>query len=170
MVIFLFKKFCTFFAVFSCTICYISSFSTQNENSKLFRPIKEYIAITSTYGYRYALDSYHFHNGTDFAASQDTPIYSTQSGIVTYIGFNNSYGNMIIILHSNGYKSLYGHLSEESVVRLGEYIYPNQIIGYIGPKILSNGKLNGMTTGPHLHFSIFNSEGKVIDSSSYEYI
>jgi murein DD-endopeptidase MepM/ murein hydrolase activator NlpD len=133
-------------------------------------PIKNNNLISSYYGNRQLYGITNFHNGIDIPAIYNTPVYSINSGIVKYIGFDaKGYGNYIIILHSNSIKSLYGHLSENMIVNLGDYVNNGQIISYVGPKTLSNGISNGNTTGPHLHFSVFDDIGNTIDPLNLEY-
>ncbi|MCX8074422.1 MAG: M23 family metallopeptidase [Clostridia bacterium] len=138
-------------------------FSSTNSLFDWYYPVKENKTVSSYFGYRDLLGKTNFHNGIDFPLKEGTSVFASNSGVVVYGGFNTSYGNCIIILHNNGYKSLYGHLSENFVVKNGDYIYAKQLIGFVGPKMLSNNILNGVTTGPHLHFSIFNNLGKHID-------
>ena len=73
-------------------------------------------------------------------------MYAALGGTVTSAGFNNVYGNYIIITHHSGYKTLYGHLSAILVTR-GQYVDTNTRIGRVGS--------TGMSTGPHLHFTVY---------------
>ena len=77
-------------------------------------------------------------------------------------GFSASGGYMVKIEHENNYTSSYCHLSERLYVKNGDYVRSGQKIGTVGPKYLSNGKLNGATTGVHLHFAITHN-GEAID-------
>ena len=64
-------------------------------------------------------------------------------------GWFDIYGNCIILRHSNGYKTLYGHMNAYGKgIKKGVRVKQGQIIGYIGT--------TGMSTGPHLHFTVFN--------------
>ncbi|MDD3304483.1 MAG: M23 family metallopeptidase [Clostridia bacterium] len=119
--------------------------------------------ITSDFGYRDLLGNNNFHNGLDFGASMGSNVYAISSGTVVHAGFLNGYGISIIILHANGYRSLYGHLDEKQVVSLGDHVMQGDTIAFVGPKYLSNGKLNGFTTGPHLHLTIFDSHFHAIN-------
>ena len=75
------------------------------------------------------------------------------SGLVVDIGDQpTGYGKYVIIKHSNGYQSLYGHLNRVTV-RKGEYIYQNEKVGEMGN--------TGRSTGPHLHFSIYKNNTPV---------
>jgi len=116
----------------------------------------DYISISSNYGYRTLYNDYNFHNGIDFFAPFGSKVYSTKDGYIEFASFSNQgYGNTIVIDHGNFVKSLYSHLSENFIVNIGDFVRQGEIIGYVGPKFLSSGILNGNTTGPHLHFSIF---------------
>lgn len=115
--------------------------------------------LSSSYGYR--PDPFtgqrRFHNGIDIANSMGTRIVATMSGRVADIGDRPSgYGKYVIIKHSNGYQSLYAHLSRINV-REGEYIYQNEKIGEMGN--------TGRSTGPHLHFSIYKNNTPVNPST-----
>ena len=145
-------------------------FYSCNSSYDLIFPIHSTFRISSNYGYR-VLGSEHFHNGIDIPCPEETPVYAISSGVVSQIGFSSSYGNYIIITYSNGYKTLYGHMSDNYPFSIGEYVSSSNVVAYVGPKYLSNGKLNGFTTGPHLHFTIYKN-GTTINplSISYKYI
>lgn len=153
-----------FFKKLSIIIIFLSLFSiSYNTNTEKFKFPTEYTTISSKYGNRNIFGSNNFHNGIDFLAPQNSKVYACSSGVIIEITFSTSYGNYILIEHSNGYRSLYGHLSEEKIVNIGDYITRADYIGNVGPKYLSDGKLNGITTGPHLHFTVFNENGDTID-------
>lgn len=87
------------------------------------------------------------HTGTDFAAAQGTPIKAVDAGTVAVSSFQgNGYGNYVIITHSNGYQTLYGHMVSTPSVRAGQTVTAGQEIGRVGS--------TGRSTGPHLHFEI----------------
>ena len=97
------------------------------------------------------------HNGIDIGAPNGTPVYATASGTVVSVGFNNnSYGKWIVIKHTDGYFSLYGHLSAQSVSN-GQSVSRGQNIGKVGS--------TGFATGPHLHFTIYLPNSLRIGSS-----
>lgn len=154
-----FKK--TLLIIFSILTLFLSLFSKTDSLLTSFPT--DYTNISSDYGNRYLFDDYFFHNGIDFLAPQNSKVYSFQSGVIQEIGFSNSYGNYIKILHSNHLISLYGHLDEIFFVHAGDYVSNGEYIGNVGPKYLSNGVLNGITTGPHLHFTIFDMQGNTLN-------
>lgn len=96
------------------------------------------------------------HTGIDFAASIGTPVKSAAGGIVIGTGNTDavktcySYGKWVMIKHENGLSTLYAHLSTISVV-FGDTVGTGDRIGYSGN--------TGYTTGPHLHFGVYASQG-----------
>ncbi|MDD3662403.1 MAG: peptidoglycan DD-metalloendopeptidase family protein [Candidatus Pacebacteria bacterium] len=110
------------------------------------------ILITSLFGSRWGRT----HYGLDFRASVGTSVKSVASGVVEGIGDTDkdcpkaSFGKWIFIRHNNGLSSTYGHLSVISV-KVGQKIQAGEIIGLSGN--------TGYSTGPHLHLSVYASEG-----------
>lgn len=84
------------------------------------------------------------HTGVDMAADSGTNIYASKSGTVVEVGYNSSYGNYVLISHSDC-STMYAHMSSYAVSS-GDYVAQGQIIGYVGS--------TGLSTGPHLHFEI----------------
>jgi murein DD-endopeptidase MepM/ murein hydrolase activator NlpD len=105
------------------------------------------ITVTSPYGKRSIRVNnryYWWHNGVDFRAMANIPVYAASDGRVAAAKYDDSYGYYIALDHGK-FGTLYAHLSrlsaaEENHVRAG------QIIGYTGS--------TGDSTGPHLHFEI----------------
>jgi murein DD-endopeptidase MepM/ murein hydrolase activator NlpD len=85
-----------------------------------------------------------FHQGLDIRSNYQN-IRATKFGRVTYTGWLGKYGNVIIIAHPGGWKSVYGHLSR-IFVRQGQEVRQGQWIGKSGN--------TGYSTGPHLHFEL----------------
>lgn len=154
------------FILFIYSILVIFSLSSANSYSY---PIKDSYIITSYYGHRILFGKDDFHTGVDFAANEGTPVYAVANGVISSIGFTNIGGNYITILHENGYKSYYGHLSTNHLVTASDYVYKGEQISTIGPKYLENGRLNGMTTGCHLHFGMYDKDGKHFDPLSLNF-
>ncbi len=94
-----------------------------------------------------------YHNGIDMACPQGTSIYPTMGGQVTTSGWSNIYGNYVIIQHPNRLKSLYGHMLKRNV-SAGDWVDVNTVIGKVGS--------TGQSTGPHLHFTIYEND-KLVD-------
>ncbi len=98
----------------------------------------------------------HGHNGIDFRASVGTPIFSSADGEVVGSGNTDevrgcySYGKWVLVRHDNGLSTLYAHLSVISV-STGATVSRGGIIGYSGN--------TGYSTGPHLHFTVYATQG-----------
>jgi murein DD-endopeptidase MepM/ murein hydrolase activator NlpD len=95
------------------------------------------------------------HNGVDFRASIGTPVLATLSGTVVATGNTDgggcySYGKWILIRHNNGLSTLYAHLSNIMVTQ-GQAVSTRDIVGLSG--------YTGYATGPHLHMSLFITDG-----------
>lgn len=149
----MFKKYLSILILF---LSFISLFfSPQSTDNNLYFPIKSKKYYISSYFEYRTLGTYHFHNGIDIPLVEGTPIYALSDGIISHTGFISGYGHTIIIKYNNGYKSLYGHCSPNYIVHIGQSVQAKQKIAYVGPKYLSNGKLNGFTTGQHLHFTLY---------------
>ncbi|MBM9548075.1 M23 family metallopeptidase [Leptospira sp. 201903074] len=86
-----------------------------------------------------------FHGGIDLAAEQGSDVFSSMDGEVIFKGKQGGYGNLIIIKHSLGYETRYGHLFDFNI-NLGQKVKKGQKIGEVGQ--------TGRATGPHLHFEI----------------
>lgn len=133
-------------------------FTTRQEiNGDLFvKPLHSYYYLSSYYGYRTSpFDSSKrtFHSGIDMAAYQGTLIYPALAGTVTETGYSAVYGNYVIVAHHSGYKTLYGHMSK-ILARKGQVVNTASQIGRVGS--------TGMSTGPHLHFTVYKN-GKTVN-------
>ncbi len=117
----------------------------------------ENILITSLFGSRWGTT----HYGLDFRASVGTPIKSVYAGTVEGTGDTDkdcpkaSFGKWVFIRHSNGLASTYGHLSVISV-KVGQKVKSGDIIGLSGN--------TGYSTGPHLHLSVYASDGVNVET------
>lgn len=115
--------------------------------------------VTSPFGQRYSPfnTEWSFHSGVDIASSLYTPILSAADGEVIYAGLRGGYGNTVIILHSLGYRTLYGH-NARLLVRRGQRVEKGQPIALLGQ--------SGRTTGPHVHFEV-QVRGRAVDPWPY---
>jgi len=87
------------------------------------------------------------HKGTDFAAPIGTPVRATADGVVTFVGQQTGYGNVIMLKHDGRYSTVYAHLSRFAPdTRDGARIHQGETIGYVGQ--------TGWATGPHLHYEL----------------
>jgi murein DD-endopeptidase MepM/ murein hydrolase activator NlpD len=85
------------------------------------------------------------HNGVDYGAPSGTPVRSVGDGTVEFAGWQNGYGNVVSIKHSNNRSTVYAHLSRIDV-RRGQRVDQGLRIGAVGA--------TGWATGPHLHFEV----------------
>ncbi len=90
------------------------------------------------------------HKGIDLMAGVGTKICASKSGRVTFAGSEKGgYGTYVEILHPDGFKTCYAHLSDLNV-RAGEWVWKNEVIGHSG----RTGNAVGRRIRPHLHFEI----------------
>jgi murein DD-endopeptidase MepM/ murein hydrolase activator NlpD len=111
-------------------------------------PLKFGAPVTSHFSkarFHPILKIYRPHMGTDYGAPVGTPVQTIGSGRVLFAGRKGGEGNMVQIAHSNGYETMYLHLSR-MFVRSGERVEIGKTIGLVGS--------TGLSTGPHLDFRI----------------
>lgn len=111
------------------------------------------------------------HRGVDIGwhnFEDDNIIIAHSNGVVENLVKNynktdktgSSYGNYILIKHSNGYKTRYAHLKYGSIsVKVGQKIKQGQEIAVMGN--------TGRSSGRHLHFEVINTKGVRIDPTGY---
>jgi murein DD-endopeptidase MepM/ murein hydrolase activator NlpD len=101
------------------------------------------------------LNKWRSHKGVDFAAPIGTQVKAASDGVISYVGRQNGYGNVIMVKHQGRYTTVYGHLSRfASGLHQGQRVAQGNVIGYVG--------MTGMTTGPHLHYE-FRLDGRQRD-------
>ena len=92
------------------------------------------------------------HRGTDIPAPEGTPILAAHSGTVLVSGWNNSYGNQVLLDNGAGLSTRYAHMTQTAVTA-GEAVTAGQVIGYVGS--------TGDSTGNHLHFEVMQNGVRV---------
>lgn len=102
---------------------------------------------TSTFGFR--TDPYtglrQMHAGLDISANIGTRVIASASGVVSWAGPQNAYGNLVAIDHGQGLSTRYAHLSKISL-KVGDRVERGTLIGEVGN--------TGRSTGPHLHYEV----------------
>ncbi|TME04565.1 MAG: hypothetical protein E6I61_03330 [Chloroflexi bacterium] len=86
------------------------------------------------------------HTGVDIAGSYGTPIVAADTGIAYLYPRSIGYGNLLVIIHGNGYSTYYGHLAGYAAISTGQVVPRGTTVAYEGS--------TGWSTGPHLHFEI----------------
>ncbi|MFH0819867.1 MAG: peptidoglycan DD-metalloendopeptidase family protein [bacterium] len=99
--------------------------------------------ITQYYSWR--------HHAIDIACGLNVPIYAVEDGVVESACWATGYGKRIIIRHTNGMRTLYGHFNQLNV-STGQTVKKGQVIGLMGS--------TGRSTGPHVHFEVMAGAAK----------
>jgi len=95
------------------------------------------------------------HRGVDYGSPYGSPIYATADGVIKSSGFQNAYGNRVIIQHGNSISTLYAHMSKIAEnSKKGVRVSRGDVIGYVGK--------TGRVTGTHLHYE-FRKNGEHMD-------
>ena len=116
--------------------------------------------VTGSFGER--IDPFNgegaFHSGVDIASSYGQAVVAPADGVVMFADFQGGYGREIVLDHSHGISTRYGHLANFAVAT-GQYVHRGDTIGYVG--------LSGRSTGPHLHYEVRINETPV---NPYKYL
>ncbi len=116
-----------------------------DDGSDWLWPINSYY-IGSGYGWRSGV----FHDGVDIPRPTGTAIYAALDGVVMNAGWGGYAGGLaginVVILHANGYSTVYAHCSRVNV-SVGQTVKRGQKIAEVG--------MTGLASGPHLHFGVF---------------
>ena len=110
-------------------------------------PLKTKYVVTDGFGARAVpiAGASSDHKGVDLSTAYGASIYAADGGIVTFSGYQGSYGRLVKIDHGGGYETWYAHCSE-LLVKVGEDVYQGKVIAKVGS--------SGRSTGPHLHFEV----------------
>lgn len=102
--------------------------------------------------------NWYIHKGIDFSTwGAGDPVMATASGQIVTVGYDESFGNFVIIKHNHGMYTRYAHL-KQAIVRKGQLVDQGETIGYIGN--------TGISTGPHLHYEV-HIGSDVVDPAKY---
>ncbi|HEY5401440.1 MAG TPA: M23 family metallopeptidase [Pyrinomonadaceae bacterium] len=88
---------------------------------------------------------YEFHTGQDIEAPLGAPVVAGASGKISFVGWQNGYGQLVVVDHGGGLTTRYGHLSHIDV-DAGQQVSRGQLVGKVGS--------TGRSTGPHLHYEV----------------
>ena len=125
----------------------------EPEISDLQLPVQA--PVSSSFGMRNDPFSHQatFHKGVDLAAPDGTKVVAALPGTVISAGYDTGYGNNVLIQHSGGLQTRYGHLGSVNV-KAGDVVDSESVLGTVGS--------TGRSTGPHLHFEVTRM-GKPVD-------
>ncbi|MCP4050308.1 MAG: M23 family metallopeptidase, partial [bacterium] len=106
-----------------------------------------YGRIRSGYGWRRhpILGKRFFHKGIDIPSWTGAPIKATADGIIKYAGWSGAFGNVVVIDHNFGFRTIYAHALQILVIR-GSFVKKGQVIAQVGS--------TGLSTGAHVHYEI----------------
>ena len=140
---------------------------TLEEESRFFSfPLAEIKKITSFFEDEWYEDHFHTsHYALDFRLAQWAFVYAPAPGYVyKVVNQNSSMLNRFILLHSNGFATVYLHM-QDTYVRPGMYIKKWEILWLSGWTPGTRGA-GLMTTGPHLHREVWKN-GELVDPLMY---
>lgn len=120
-------------------------FDGQSKRRAFLASPLEFSRVTSGFSMRFhpILQNWRAHLGVDYGAPTGTSVRSVGDGVVDFAGWQNGYGNVVKIKHSNERETVYAHLSRIDVKR-GQHVEQGMHIANVGA--------TGWATGPHLHF------------------
>lgn len=111
---------------------------------ELLWPLPGHTSMTTQFGEADAFGN-PGHRGIDIPAPEGTPILAAHSGTVLICGWNDSFGNQVLIDDGAGFSTRYAHMTT-TAVSPGSVVTAGQVIGYVGS--------TGDSTGNHLHFEV----------------
>lgn len=148
-----------------------AEFPTPREfESRFTFPIAEsdYLELTSPFGYRVSpiLGVEMYHQGLDVAATWRAQVVAAADGVVVehwpppdgYFRGHDVYGGLVVVEHSDGWRSLYAHLSETRV-NTGDWVRAGTVLGRVGA--------TGLSRGAHLHFELIDADGRRVNPLLY---
>jgi murein DD-endopeptidase MepM/ murein hydrolase activator NlpD len=139
----------------------IKQYLSEQKNVYLATPSGWPVAgrITSGYGVREhpKYGKQMFHSGIDISIPQGTPVDVTADGIISFAGWADRGGNIVVVEHGYGFSTAYAHNSKINV-KIGQMVKRGDVIAYSGS--------TGVSTGPHVHYEVWKS-GQSINPVAY---
>lgn len=99
------------------------------------------------------------HSGIDISATPGTPIQATADGVVSYSGWSQYSGYLVVIEHGCGFSTAYAH-NKSNPVKIGQKVKRGDIIGYVGS--------SGRSTGPHVHYEVWEKSKRINPNKFFE--
>lgn len=85
------------------------------------------------------------HKGIDIPSWRGAPIKSTADGVVSYAGWSGTFGNVVVIKHRYGFRTIYAHCTQ-LLVSKGAVVKKGDVIAQVGS--------TGLSTGSHVHYEV----------------
>ena len=133
----------------------------ENGNSVRLAFLRSPIELSARISSRFSNSRFHpvlqtwrAHRGVDYAVGTGTPVQATGNGVVIERARQSTYGNTIVVRHSNGWTTRYAHMSRFATgSAVGSPVQQGDVVGYVG--------MTGLATGPHLHYEMrYNGDHK----------
>jgi len=115
--------------------------------------------LSSPYGHRrhpVRLEE-RFHTGVDLSVPPATEVKVTAHGIVSFAGWTENSGNVVVVEHGHGFRTAYAH-NRKALVRVGQRLSRGDVVGLSGS--------TGISTGPHVHYEIW-KDGRHINPVAF---
>lgn len=109
--------------------------------------------VVSGFGWRWG----RMHEGLDISVGIGVPIHAAAAGVVIHSGWQDGYGNLVVVQHAGSLATAYGHQSRINV-GVGQVVLQGQVIGFVG--------CTGRCFGPHVHFET-RVNGSAVDPMGY---
>jgi hypothetical protein len=130
------------------------TFYDEDGNSVRLAFLQSPIALGARLSSRFSNSRFHpvlrtwrAHRGVDFAAPRGTPVEVTGNGTVIERARQSTYGNTIVVRHTNGWTTRYAHMNRFATgTAVGSKVDQGEVIGYVG--------MTGLATGPHVHYEM----------------
>ena len=113
--------------------------------------------ISSPFG-EYSYIRSGMHTGLDLSAPEGTPVNAVAAGRVVSAAYDGSFGNKVVVRHTDGTETWYCHLSAIAV-SVGQEVANTTQVGNVGS--------TGNVTGPHLHLEVHPGGGDAVDPMAW---
>jgi len=102
------------------------------------------------------LDEWRYHGGIDIETELNAQVKAVAGGVVEKVYMDNDLGKTVVINHQNGFKTLYANLLDNNMIKEGQEVKKDEIIGGIGKTATSE-----VAEAAHLHFEMFLNDSAV---------
>lgn len=143
------------------SVAEIRKYVAEQKNVYLATPVGWPVigTLTSHYGYRNhpVNGNNKLHTGTDISVPAGTEVKTTANGIVSFAGWTEKSGIVVVIEHGHGFSTAYAH-NRKALVRLGQRVTRGEPIALSGS--------TGISTGPHVHYEVWKN-GRPADPAGF---